>query len=330
MPAVNELKTWLPLGSAQLIDWKHLGRSASARGATAWATRIGSEPVLMRTWCNESTTFYEFFYLGHEAVAGSIVVATNRPEQTRLQVKVTAEVEGRLSYAEITELREHSRTGLYGVTSRTMDGRLTPDSLPTLSPGHAEIFEYAPESALSTVCGTWLHELLGWVFETVTSGDSDDVPVAPAVDIPMPVESARPAAAVPASNASPRPVFTPPEPPPPPPADPLPPPRPAAPVSPAAAASPDSLVATTTTGDRWEVNAPETYMGRSKQCSIVLKSQRVSRKHASITREDDGFYINDLGAANGIWAGTDKIERERIEDGSEYIIGDVLVSFAFA
>ncbi|MEO1334179.1 MAG: FHA domain-containing protein [Myxococcota bacterium] len=320
MAVVNDPKTWLPLGSAQVIDWKHLGRAASARGATAWASRVGTEPVLMRTWCNESTTFYEFYFLGHEAVSGSIMVATNRPEQTRLQIKVTAEVEGRLNYAEITELAEHRRTGLYGVTTRTMDGRVTPDNLETLTPMHAEIFEYAPESALNTLCGAWLSGLLNWIYETV--GQDIDAPAPmPSIDLAVP-EPAR--APEPIRSEPPRPApaaLRPPEP------DPAPMPAPVAMAPPPA--SPSKLVATTTNGDRWEVDAAETYMGRSKQCSIVLKSQRVSRKHASITREDDGFYINDLGAANGIWAGTDKIEREKIENGAEYIIGDVLVSFQY-
>ena len=286
---------------------------------------------MTRTWCNESTTFYEFFFLGHESIAGSIVVSTNRTEQTRLQVKVTVDVEGRINYAETTELSEHSRTGLYGVTSRTTEGPLTPATLKTLTPAHAEIFEYAPESALSTMCGAWLSDLLEWVFQTAMREDRLAVPIDLSMS-PEPMRAEPVAPPTPPRNEVPR---VPPPPPPPRPSvspepPPVPMPSPEPPVGVARRAAPDLLVATTNSGDRWEVEGPETYMGRSKQCSIVLKSQRVSRKHASITREDDGFYINDLGAANGIWAGTDKVDREKIEDGSEYIIGDVLVSFAYA
>ena len=328
MPPVSDPKTWLPLGSAQIIDWKHLGRTPSARGATAWVTRLGGEPVMMRTWCNESTTFYEFFFLGHESIAGSIIVSTHRADQTRLQVKVTVEIEGRLSYTETTELAEHSRTGLYGVTTRTMEGRVTPDRLETLTPAHAEIFEYAPESSLSTVCGVWLAELLKWTFET--AGQDGAMAVAAAAAAPPMRAPALPEArsgGPRSAAAANRPVLVPD--PAPVPVPPPPPPEPAPPALPQGMGV-GVLVARTSNGERWEVDGPETYMGRSKQCSIVLKSQRVSRKHASITREDDGFYINDLGAANGIWAGTDKVEREKIEDGSEYIIGDVLVSFSYA
>ena len=46
-----------------------------------------------------------------------------------------------------------------------------------------------------------------------------------------------------------------------------------------------------------------------------------------VRREPDGFYINDLGAANGIWSGTEKVDRQLILDGSEYIIGDVVLTF---
>ncbi len=328
MPSVSDPKTWLPLGSAQIIDWKHLGRTPSARGATAWVMRLGGEPVMMRTWCNESTTFYEFFFLGHEAMAGSIIVSTHRADQTRLQVKVTVEIEGRLSYTETTELAEHSRTGLYGVTTRTMEGRVTPDRLETLTPAHAEIFEYAPESSLSTVCGVWLAELLKWTFEI--AGQDGAMAVAAPVEAAPPAPPMRAPALPDARNDGPRSAAAPnrpvlvPDPAPGPP----PPPEPSPPAIPRGVGG--VLVARTSNGERWQVDGPETYMGRSKQCSIVLKSQRVSRKHASITREDDGFYINDLGAANGIWAGTDKVEREKIEDGSEYIIGDVLVSFSYA
>src|SRR5262249_29602022 len=63
---------------------------------------------------------------------------------------------------------------------------------------------------------------------------------------------------------------------------------------------PEKIVCTTNTGETFDITGQETYVGRSKQCAIILKSQRVSRKHACITREADGFYINDLGAANGI------------------------------
>jgi hypothetical protein len=357
----RSMSPWIPLGSAQLVDWKHLNRPQSARGATAWTSRIGSESVLLRSWSNESTTFYEFYFLAHEGLAGTMVVSTSRPEPTRLRLKATIDVEGRLGYSDIVEFQEHPLTGLHGSTVRTVEiseGELRTDRIDNLTAAEAEILEYAPESALLTTCGWWIHSLLDAVRAQMLDGEVASEAAAAA---PMPMTKER-AAAPQAVRAQPRieddfeaeedaEASAPP-----PPAKkerpPTPKPvqrqdketfdgpmeevkrKPVEPVEPPRAkekASPKPkkmvLIASTNTGDTWEISEPETFIGRSKQCAIVLKSQRVSRKHATITMEDDGFYINDLGAANGIWAGTEKIDREKIEDGAEYIIGDVLVTF---
>jgi hypothetical protein len=99
---------------------------------------------------------------------------------------------------------------------------------------------------------------------------------------------------------------------------------------PASSGGVGKLNCTTNQGESFEITSEETFIGRSKQCAIVLKSQRVSRKHACVTKEADGFYINDLGAANGIWAGSEKIDREKIETGDEFIVGDVVLTFTLS
>jgi hypothetical protein len=375
---------WLPLGSAQVIDWKYLGRPASARGAAAWATRIDGEPLLLRTWTNEATTYYEFQFLAFEDLHGTIVVSTSRPETSRLRLLITVDVEGRLGYSDSSEFREHARTGLFGATVRTVDvttGNLDADKIAAPTAAQAEIFEYAPESALHTACGAWFTNVFSAMRAQLLDGaDGDDEvpeikPASKPLPAPTPIKKEAPApvkAAPPiveedeeeeepapelededelelADDEPVKPVITPP--------------KPSstgqgaarraretmdAPAPSLAPAKQDvrreplpapekpkkggvgKLRASTNAGDNWDLNDPETFIGRSKQCAVVLKSQRVSRKHASITKEDDGFYINDLGAANGIWVGTEKIDREKIEDGSEYIIGDVLVTFTYA
>lgn len=317
---------WLPLGSAQLIDWKQLGRSASARGALAFAARVGGEPVLLRTWTNENTTYFEFHFLAYEELFGTIVVSTSRPEDTRLRLTTTIDVEGRIGYSDISEFVQHGRTGLYGSVVRTVEvtvGDLRTDGLDTPTSAQAEIFEYAPESALLTACGRWLTGLLGCVRAQILDGvEEEGAPAsAPArAPAPTPIVEAEPEPPAPKKRRAKRETVEEPSSVPPPPK-----PKPKAKPKPK---SIGKLFATTNSGDSWEITDEETFLGRSKQCSIVLKSQRVSRKHASVTKEDDGFYINDLGAANGIWAGTEKIDREKIADGAEYIIGDVLVSFS--
>jgi len=353
---------WLPLGSAQIIDWKYLGLAASSRGATAWTGRVDGEAVLVRTWSSENTTYFEFAFLAYEELAGTVVVTTDRSEPARLRLEVSVDIDQRLGYTDALELVEHSRTGLHGATVRTVDARLGPSLDDIVEPplaGDAEILEYAPESALGTRCGLWLAQLLAGVKVRVLGEDTPAESAAPARAPQARLEPPTPPIPPPPSRAEPEPEYEPadefefeaelePEPE----LEPTPEPRRAPKPAPAARrpretidtpaptparpaprsrppepAAPDKLLATTNTGDAWDVVDEETFIGRSKQCAIVLKSQRVSRKHASVTRDEDGFYINDLGAANGIWAGTEKIDRERIEDGAEYIIGDVLMTF---
>jgi hypothetical protein len=341
----NMVSPWIPLGSAQLVDWKHLNRPQSARGATAWTSRVGSEPVLLRSWSNESTTFYEFYFLAHEGLTGTMVISTSRPEPTRLRLKATIDVEGRLGYSDIVEFQENPLTGLHGSTARTVEvseGDLRTDRINNLTAAEAEILEYAPESALLTTCGWWIHSVLDAVRAQVLDGEERIDAVGTA--LPQPRLQSRmdgEDSEIPDDELPP---------PPPPKKERLPTPKPVARNAKETFEGPNDeprkkppepepprvekkskkkmvLIASTNTGDTWEISEPETFIGRSKQCAIVLKSQRVSRKHATVTLEEDGFYINDLGAANGIWAGTEKIDREKIEDGAEYIIGDVLVTF---
>ena len=69
----------------------------------------------------------------------------------------------------------------------------------------------------------------------------------------------------------------------------------------------------TVTGDRF-------VMGRGRHCDLVLGSSKVSREHAVIHREPDGWWIEDLGSSNGTWFRRARVDRRRIEDGDEYLI----------
>lgn len=329
---------WLPLGNAQIIDWRHLGRDAPHRGATAWTGRVGGDSVLVRTWCEETTTHFEFAMLAYETLSGHITVRVSRPEPHRLSVQLDVDVPHHLAFSERAEFLEHPRTGLQGSVAREVQirsGRFDPGENPSLTALQTEILECAPERALSTACGPWLIDVLDTVRTFVVDGDSA---------AKLPEREGDQAAAARASRTPDEPLdhaldaALALEDPPPRPPDPEPPrrppmqaqPQPTPPIDPVPAMPAPRLFASTNAGESWEITELETYVGRSKQCPVVLKSQRVSRKHASITREEDGWFINDVGAANGIWAGSERIEREPIKDGAEYIIGDVVLTFTFS
>jgi hypothetical protein len=61
-------------------------------------------------------------------------------------------------------------------------------------------------------------------------------------------------------------------------------------------------------------------IGRGRHCDLVIDSAKVSREHAVIRREADGWWIEDLGSSNGTWHRQARVDRRRIADGDVYAI----------
>ncbi|NOK03323.1 MULTISPECIES: FHA domain-containing protein [Myxococcus] len=68
-------------------------------------------------------------------------------------------------------------------------------------------------------------------------------------------------------------------------------------------------------------------IGRGPRCSLVVKSERVSREHAVVTRVGDEVFIEDLNSSNGTWFNDERITRQQVSDGDEYMLGTEAVSF---
>jgi hypothetical protein len=78
-----------------------------------------------------------------------------------------------------------------------------------------------------------------------------------------------------------------------------------------------------------EVVAKERFViGRGRHCDLVIDSGKVSREHAALTRENGGWFIEDLGSSNGTWFQRERIDRRRIEDGDEYFVCAERLRFA--
>lgn len=73
-------------------------------------------------------------------------------------------------------------------------------------------------------------------------------------------------------------------------------------------------------GAEVEVARDRFLIGRGRHCDLVIDSGKVSREHAALVREADGWWIEDLGSANGTWFGQERVKRRRIEDGDEYYV----------
>jgi hypothetical protein len=61
-------------------------------------------------------------------------------------------------------------------------------------------------------------------------------------------------------------------------------------------------------------------IGRGAHCDLVIDSAKISREHAVLTREADGWWIEDLGSSNGTWFRGERIARRPVADGDEYFL----------
>lgn len=72
-------------------------------------------------------------------------------------------------------------------------------------------------------------------------------------------------------------------------------------------------------GRRWEIVEPVVTIGRDPTCQIHLSDTTVSRRHAQVVRQTDGYYASDLESNNGSRVNEDALTTPR-----RLIHGDVL------
>lgn len=61
--------------------------------------------------------------------------------------------------------------------------------------------------------------------------------------------------------------------------------------------------------------ADETLIGRHQDCTLVLQSAQVSRRHAAIVRNDGQFWLQDLNSSNGTFLNGERITTVELKDG---------------
>ncbi len=73
------------------------------------------------------------------------------------------------------------------------------------------------------------------------------------------------------------------------------------------------------TGRRWPLDRSRPIsIGRSEECDISLPDRQVSRYHARVTWQGDGYEVEDLGSKNGTHVnGQEVSEPTRLHDGDE-------------
>ncbi len=75
-------------------------------------------------------------------------------------------------------------------------------------------------------------------------------------------------------------------------------------------------------GDRGEI-----ILGRDERCDIQIRSAGVAEEHCSIESEGEQLMLRDLGSAQGTIVDGRRINKIRVEDGLEVVVGPALIRF---
>jgi pSer/pThr/pTyr-binding forkhead associated (FHA) protein len=80
-------------------------------------------------------------------------------------------------------------------------------------------------------------------------------------------------------------------------------------------------------GETFPLEAEHVEIGRSPDADVFLDDVTVSRSHAGITRDADGYTIEDRGSLNGTYVNRRRVEKAKLEDGDEVQIGKYRLTF---
>jgi hypothetical protein len=84
----------------------------------------------------------------------------------------------------------------------------------------------------------------------------------------------------------------------------------------------------TVAGHRHELRSDRVLIGRSKDCDIQVSDPNVSRRHAEVRRDGDGYVLVDLDSTNGIEVGGKRVKRLELKDGERFTVGST--EFAYS
>ena len=73
----------------------------------------------------------------------------------------------------------------------------------------------------------------------------------------------------------------------------------------------------------------KTVIGRGRRADIVLAEPTISREHAAIGWNSDGWYVEDLGSTNGSFANGNRFERHQLKEGDEIVMGRLVIEVTF-
>jgi pSer/pThr/pTyr-binding forkhead associated (FHA) protein len=80
-------------------------------------------------------------------------------------------------------------------------------------------------------------------------------------------------------------------------------------------------------GSKFFLDTDSTSVGRHPDSNIFLDDVTVSRKHAEIRRDGDGFRLHDVGSLNGTYVNRERVEEAALASGDEIQVGKFKLVF---
>jgi len=83
-------------------------------------------------------------------------------------------------------------------------------------------------------------------------------------------------------------------------------------------------------GKRYDLRGPDLSLGRDGTNRIQVNDSEVSRRHADLRKDDEGYLLVDLGSSNGSYVNGEKIAEHRLKNGDRVQLGRTLLLFTDA
>ncbi len=80
-------------------------------------------------------------------------------------------------------------------------------------------------------------------------------------------------------------------------------------------------------GRRTVLSGNRVTLGRSRECDVLVDDANVSRQHAELVRDGEGWMVADLGSTNGVKVNRRRVDRARLGHGDRVTLG--LTDFDF-
>ena len=80
-------------------------------------------------------------------------------------------------------------------------------------------------------------------------------------------------------------------------------------------------------GRRNVLSGERVVVGRSRECDVMLPDPNISRKHAELRRDGDGWVVHDLGSTNGIKVNGRRVDHAALQPGDRITLGLTELTF---